>query len=317
MVVSDGPARRPGDRRAEGGADRFHPASQHRFAIDSLENAPDWCLSRQLWWGHQLPIWRCADGHVTVAWPPPDRCAECGAGRAAERSQDVLDTWFSSALWPVATLGWPAETSDLERYYPGDVNVTAREIIRLWENRMLFTGLFLRGDVPFTDVIITATVLAVDGRRMSKSLGTGIDPLEAVDRHGADATRYGLLKMSSTQDVRFSWGAIEEGQRLANKLWNVSRLMLQHRQDAVPERRPEALEETLDPRPDRRHARRARSPAAVVRVRARRRLLYHLVFDDFCDWYAEAIKPRLYAATRRRSRRRSPRSRSCSSSCTR
>ena len=278
------------------GRTRFHPASQHRFAIDSLENAPDWCLSRQLWWGHQLPIWRCADGHVTVAWPPPDRCAECGAGLGpAERSEDVLDTWFSSALWPVATLGWPAETSDLERYYPGDVNVTAREIIRLWENRMLFTGLFLRGDVPFTDVIITATVLAVDGRRMSKSLGTGIDPLEAVDRHGADATRYGLLKMSSTQDVRFSWGAIEEGQRLANKLWNVSRLMLQHRQDAVPERRPEALEERwilgriVDTRAELDRLLPSFEFARVVE------LLYHLVFDDFCDWYAEAIKPRLYA----------------------
>ena len=179
------------------------------------------------------------------------------------------------------------------------MNVTAREIIRLWENRMIFTGLFLRGDVPFTDVIITSTVLAVDGRRMSKSLGTGIDPLEAVDRHGADATRYGLLKMSSTQDVRFSWGAIEEGQKLANKLWNVSRLMLQHRQDAVPERRPEALEERWilgridDTRAELERLLPSFDFAHVVE------LLYHLVFDDFCDWYAEAIKPRLYAADER------------------
>ena len=130
---------------------------------------------------------------------------------SSSASPDVLDTWFSSALWPFATLGWPEQTPELERYYPGDVNVTAREIIRLWENRMIFSGLFLLGDVPFTDVIITSTVIAVDGRRMSKTLGTGIDPLEAVDKHGADATRYGLLKMSSTQDVRFCWGTIEEG----------------------------------------------------------------------------------------------------------
>ena len=160
------------------------------------------------------------------------------------RETDVLDTWFSSALWPFATLGWPRETPELERYYPGNVNVTAREIIRLWENRMIFSGLFLLGDVPFTDVIINSTVLAVDGRRMSKSLGTGIDPLDAVAEHGADATRYGLLKISSTQDVRFSWGAIEEGGKLANKLWNVARLILQKAEGAEPRLDPSSLEET-------------------------------------------------------------------------
>src|SRR4029077_4482797 len=145
--------------------------------------------------------------------------------------------------WPFATLGWPEPTSELDRYYRGDVSVTAREIIRLWENRMTFSGLLLLGDVPFTDVIITSTVLAPDGRRMSKSLGTGIDPLEAVDRHGADATRYGLLKISSTQDVRFSWGAVEEGGKLANKLWNASRLILQKAEGVTPALRPSSLEE--------------------------------------------------------------------------
>ncbi len=272
---------------------RYHPESQHRFAIDSLETAPDWCLSRQLWWGHQLPIWTCPDGHQTVVWPPPEACAECGSPEL-ERDPDVLDTWFSSALWPFATLGWPDDTPDLERYYPGDVNVTAREIIRLWENRMIFSGLFLMGEIPFTDVIITSTVLAVDGRRMSKSLGTGIDPLEAVDRHGADATRYGLLKISSSQDVRFSWGAIEEGRKLANKLWNVARLMLSQAEAVTPEARPQAVEEhwilsRLDE---------ARELLEDVLPRfefsAAVDALYHLVYDDFCDWYAEAIKPRLY-----------------------
>ena len=157
---------------------RYHPESQHRFAIESLEEAPDWCVSRQLWWGHQIPIWTCPDGHLTCAWPPPDACAECGSGELT-RDPDVLDTWFSSALWPFATLGWPDETPELERYYPGDVNSTAREIIRLWENRMIFSGLELLGEIPFTDVIIHSTVLAADGRRMSKSLGTGVDPLRA------------------------------------------------------------------------------------------------------------------------------------------
>ena len=272
---------------------RYHPESQHRFAIESLEHAPDWCISRQLWWGHQIPVWTCPNTHLTCAWPPPESCAECGAGELV-RDPDVLDTWFSSALWPLATLGWPAETSELERYYPGDVNSTAREIIRLWENRMIFTGLFLRGEIPFTDVIIHSTVLAADGRRMSKSLGTGVDPMEPIEAHGADATRYGLLKISSTQDVRYAVGAVEEGRKLANKLWNVARLILQNAEGVSPEARPSALEERWI------LARIDAARAAVEEAWARfdfasaTGVLYHLTFDDFCDWYAEAVKPRLY-----------------------
>src|SRR5213082_533908 len=209
----------------ESGRVTFHPPVQNRVALDWLTGIRPWNVSRQLWWGHQLPIWYCPDGHVTCAESEPDACAECGS-REIVRDPDVLDTWFSSALWPFATLGWPDDTPDLRRYYPGDVNSTAREIIRLWENRMIFSGLEFMGDVPFRDVIIYLTVLAPDGRRMSKSLGTGIDPLDVIDRFGADATRYGLAKMSSTQDVRFSAQSIEEGRRLANKLWNASRLLL-------------------------------------------------------------------------------------------
>jgi valyl-tRNA synthetase len=155
----------------------------------------------------------------------------------------VLDTWFSSALWPFATLGWPRRTPELERYYPGDVNSTAREIIRLWENRMIWAGLELMGDVPFRHVIIHSTILAADGRRMSKSLGTGLDPIDVIEKHGADATRYGLLKMSSTQDVRFAEGMIEEGRKLANKLWNVARLILTGAEGTEPALRPDTLEE--------------------------------------------------------------------------
>jgi valyl-tRNA synthetase len=286
---------RPAIEALEARRVRYHPESQHRFAIESLQQAPDWCLSRQLWWGHQIPIWTCADGHLTSAWPPPAACEQCG-GAELERDPDVLDTWFSSALWPFATLGWPAGTPELERYYPGDVNVTAREIIRLWENRMIFSGLFLIGELPFTDVIITSTVLAVDGRRMSKSLGTGIDPLEAVRKHGADATRYGLLKMSSAQDPRFSWGNIEEGRKLANKLWNVARLILQNAGGIAPALRPQALEERWIVRriEETRAEIEEALPAPAFDFARVVTALYHLVFDDFCDWYAEAIKPRLY-----------------------
>ena len=220
---------------------RFHPESQHRFAISSLEEAPDWNISRQIWWGHQLPLWQCPDGHWTCAEEAPAACAECGSAELT-RSEDVLDTWFSSALWPFATLGWPDDTEDLRTFYPGDLNTTARDIIRLWENRMIFSGLELMGDVPFSDVVIHSLVHAPTGGRMSKSLGTGMNPLALIEGYGADATRYGLMKMASSQDVTFSEGAIEEGRKLAQKLWSASRLLLSAAGDEVEER-PTSLEE--------------------------------------------------------------------------
>src|SRR5436309_7224689 len=167
----------------------------------------------------------CPAGHITVEETEPGACAECRS-REITRSTDVLDTWFSSALWPFATLGWPDDTEDLRTFYPGDLNTTARDIIRLWENRMIFAGLELMGDVPFHDVVIHSLVHAPAGGRMSKSLGTGMNPLALIEAHGADATRYGLMKMASAQDVRFSEGSIEEGRKLANKLWNASRLLI-------------------------------------------------------------------------------------------
>ena len=268
----------------------YHPESQHQFAIRSLEEIPDWNISRQLWWGHQQPLWYCLNDHVTCAWPPPEACATCGSTEL-ERDPDVLDTWFSSALWPYATLGWPEQTPELERYYPGDVNSTAREIIRLWENRMIWSGLEVMGDIPFHDVIVHSTILASDGRRMSKSLGTGVDPLDLIAKHGADATRYGLLKMSSTQDVRFTEGPLEEGRKLANKLWNVSRLLLQNRVE--PEARPRELEERwILARLDATRAELEQTWSAFDFSHSVQSL-YRLTFDDFCDWYAEAIKPRL------------------------
>src|SRR5215203_452574 len=270
---------------------RYHPESQHRFAVDSLENAPDWNISRQLWWGHQLPVWECLDGHLTVREDEPDACAECGSTELI-RSEDVLDTWFSSALWPFAILGWPEQTPELDAWYPGTLNTTAREIIRLWENRMIFSGLEMMEEIPFRDVIIHTTVLAADGRRMSKSLGTGLDPLDLIAEHGADATRYGLLKMSSSQDVRFAIGAIEEGRKLANKLWNASRLVLGAGR-AEGEPIPMAVEERwIFARLDETCAEVDADLNAFDFAHAVDRL-YHLTFDDFCDWYLEAIKPRL------------------------
>src|SRR5213594_1742427 len=285
--------KKPALEALRSGRVRYHPETQRRFAIQSLEEAPDWNISRQIWWGHQLPVWECPDGHVTVAETEPEACVECGSHELT-RSTDVLDTWFSSALWPFATLGWPDDTEDLRTFYPGDLNTTARDIIRLWENRMIFTGLEMMGDVPFHDVVIHSTVHAPTGGRMSKSLGTGMNPLAAIETYGADATRYGLMKMASSQDVRFSVGMIEEGRKLANKLWNVARLILAQDEAVEPVARPQSPEERW--MLSRLDEVRELLEGAVPRFEsaAAATALYHVTFDDFCDWYAEAVKPRLY-----------------------
>ena len=282
---------KPAIESIETGRVTFHPIVHGRVALDWLKAIRPWNVSRQLWWGHQLPIWYCENGHVTCVETEPDACAECGS-RTLERDPDVLDTWFSSALWPFATLGWPDDTPELRRYYPSHVNSTGRDIIFLWVNRMLMSGLELTGEIPFHDVVVHSIVLDPEGQRMSKSKGNGIDPVELIDAHGADATRYGLLKMSSTQDVRFTTVPIEEGRRLANKLWNASRLLLLAGADEV-DARPSSLEERW-----------ILACIEATRADVEKDLdtyefahavdrLYHLTFDDFCDWYLESIKPRL------------------------
>src|SRR4051794_6883914 len=282
---------KPAIEAIDSGRVRFHPPVHGRVASDWLKAIRPWNVSRKLWWGHQLPIWYCDNGHVTCGDTEPTACGECGSADLT-RDEDVLDTWFSSALWPFATLGWPDDTPELRRFYPGDVDSTARDIIFLWVNRMIMSGLELLGEVPFHDVIIHSTIQDPDGQRMSKSKGTGIDPVELIDQHGADATRYGLLKMSSTQDVRFSAQQIEEGRRLANKLWNASRLLLMAGGDRV-ELEPSSVEEQWILA--RIEATRAEVEDGFARYEFAHAVdrLYHLTFDDFCDWYLESIKPRL------------------------
>jgi valyl-tRNA synthetase len=272
---------------------RFFPARYTDVYLNWMESIRPWCVSRQLWWGHRIPVWYCPDGHTTAAETAPEACGDCGS-RELTQDEDVLDTWFSSALWPFATLGWPEKTPELETWYPNDVSSTDRGIIFLWEARMVMAGLELMGDIPFHSINIHSTINAPDGRRMSKSLGTGIDPLETIEAHGADATRYGLLKMSSSQDVRFNVKMIEEGRRLANKLWNVARLILANSEGVKPAQRPRELEERwILARLDSTRAQLEESWSRYEFAPAVN-ALYHLTFDDFCDWYAEAIKPRLY-----------------------
>ncbi|HWH05354.1 MAG TPA: valine--tRNA ligase, partial [Gaiellaceae bacterium] len=202
---------------------RYHPESQHQFAIRSLEEIPDWNVSRQLWWGHQLPLWTCPDGHVTCVWPPPEACAECGSGEL-ERDPDVLDTWFSSALWPFSTLGWPDATPELARYYPTSVLVTGFDIIFFWVARMMMMGLHFMEEVPFDTVYIHALVRDERGAKMSKSKGNVIDPLDLADRYGADALRFTLAAMAAQgRDIKLSVQRVEGYRNFATKIWNAAR----------------------------------------------------------------------------------------------
>jgi valyl-tRNA synthetase len=268
---------------------RFHPAKWAEVYLDWLERIRPWVLSRQLWWGHQIPAWYRGD-ELYVGEQPPE-------GEGWERDPDVLDTWFSSALWPFATLGWPQETPELRAFYPTDALSTARDIIFLWVARMVMFGMEFTEQVPFSDVPIHSVIQSPEGKRMSKSLGTGIDPIEEIDRHGADALRFGLAAMSSSQDVRYSAQRVKQGEDLANKLWNASRLVLLGvAEDASPD--PGAAETVEDrwivsrlERVTRRAGELIDSfqfaPAALE--------LYQAFWSELCDWYLELAKPRLYA----------------------
>jgi valyl-tRNA synthetase len=272
---------------------KFTPERWGRVYVDWMDNLRPWCISRQLWWGHQLPVWYCPDGHITVAETEPHACAECGSTELT-RETDVLDTWFSSALWPFATFGWPDQTEDLAYFYPTNVLSTARDIIFLWVARMVMMGIEFMDDVPFDDVYIHSVIQAPDGRRMSKSLGTGIDPLQLIDEHGADATRFGLLLMSSTQDVRFSEEKIAMGRGFANKLWNAARFVLLGSEGYAAERgETDQVDRWISSRFERCLVT-VEAAVAEYDFTAAVDALYHFVWDEFCDWYLELVKVRLY-----------------------
>src|ERR1700742_1117354 len=271
----------------------IQPDQWGRVYLNWLEEIRPWCISRQLWWGHQIPVWYCdACEEKIVAEVDPQRCGACGGELRQE--EDVLDTWFSSALWPFATLGWPDDTPELRAFYPTSFLTTAREILFLWVARMVMTGLEFPGDIPFRDVYVHSVIQARDGRRMSKSLGTGIDPLEEIDARGADAPRFGLLAMSSTQDVRYSDAKVEQGSDLANKLWNASRLILLNAAEVEPAPRAARVEDRwILSRLERTIASVSEKLEAFDFAHAVQEG-YSFVYSDLCDWYLEIVKPRLY-----------------------
>ena len=273
---------------------RFHPERWKQVYLDWMGAIRPWCVSRQLWWGHRLPVYYCdACEETYVSRVAPERCGACDG--PLRQDEDVLDTWFSSALWPFVTLGWPEQTDALRAFYPTDALVTAREIIFLWVARMIMMGLQFTGEVPFADVYVHAVIQAPDGRRMSKSLGTGIDPLEEIDRRGADAVRFGMLAMSSTQDVRYSVEKIEQGERLANKLFNAARFVLLGigEQAGPAEAQPTAVEDRwILSRLERFELELAQRIEAYDFPRAAL-ALYDFVYGELCDWYIELVKSRI------------------------
>jgi valyl-tRNA synthetase len=277
---------------------RFHPDRWSKLYLDWMENIRDWCISRQIWWGHRIPVWYCANKHAIAAVDDPSSCPDCGS-KELRQDNDVLDTWFSSALWPFATLGWPDETADLEKFYPTQVLVTSRDIINLWVARMIVSGLEFRGEKPFSDVIIHATIMDDEGKRMSKSKGTGVDPLELIDAYGADALRFSLAWLSTgTQDLKFgkkfSKQRVEMSRNFVTKLWNAARYVAEKIGDS-----PATLPTTGLGDEDRWILSRLGTTVDGVTSAIDRyefgeaaQHLYKFVWDDFCAWYLELSKRR-------------------------
>ncbi len=286
---------------------RFSPERWANVYFHWMENIRDWCISRQLWWGHQIPVFYCdACGAMTASVDDLSSCPQCGG--PVRQDPDVLDTWFSSALWPFATLGWPDDTPELRYFYPTTVLSTARDILFLWVARMIMCGLKFAGDIPFSEVIIHPTVFNAEGKRMSKSLGTGVDPLDLMDKYGADGMRFGLmLQTTGNQDIRFAEEKLSSSRNFANKIWNASRFVLMNlgedyepgppAAETVADRwilsRLAALAEAVDRGLDSEAARAAgEEPFQFGEVA---RALYDFFWSEFCDWYIELAKPRLAA----------------------
>ena len=299
------PLARPAIDAVRDGRIKFVPERFEKNYFHWMENIRDWCISRQLWWGHRIPAYYCADcGATVVAKEAPERCPKCG-GTSLTQDPDTLDTWFSSALWPFSTMGWPDDTDDLRRFYPTSTLVTGYDIITFWVSRMIFSGLEYTGKIPFDTVLIHGLVRDAQGRKMSKSLGNGIDPLEIISKYGADALRYALATGNSPgNDMRFSDEKIEAARNFANKLWNAARFVMMNLtidKIALPDEGDLAIE-------DKWILTKLKKTAAAVSQNLDRfeigialSILYDFVWDVYCDWYIELAKPSMNAENSKRS----------------
>lgn len=277
---------------------KFVPESFGKTYLHWLENIRDWCISRQLWWGHRIPAYYCQDcGAITVSGEVPDSCPKCGK-TALVQDEDTLDTWFSSALWPFSTLGWPEQTEELDYFYPTDVLVTGYDIIFFWVIRMVFSGLEQTGKCPFHTVLIHGLVRDSEGRKMSKSLGNGIDPLEVIDKYGADALRMTLVTGNSPgNDMRFYWERVEASRNFANKVWNASRFIMMNLEKAGES--SAALKDLTVA--DKWILAKVNSLTKDVTENLDKyelgialQKVYDFIWEEFCDWYIEMVKPRLW-----------------------
>ncbi|OUO67401.1 valine--tRNA ligase [Anaerotruncus colihominis] len=292
------PLAKPAVEAVRSGRTRFIPERFDKIYFNWMENIKDWCISRQLWWGHRIPAWYCTGcGEMIVSRETPQTCPKCGSHRL-EQDPDTLDTWFSSALWPFSTLGWPDDTPELRYFYPTDTLVTGYDIIFFWVARMIFSGLAHMDEVPFKTVLIHGLVRDAQGRKMSKSLGNGIDPLEIIDRYGADALRFTLATGNSPgNDMRFSDEKVNASRNFANKIWNASRFILMNLSDDVEPGLPETLniEDKWVLSKYRTLVREVTDNLEKFELGLAVQKLYDFIWDILCDWYIELCKSRLQA----------------------
>ena len=297
--VKMAPLAKPALEAVKNGDIQFVPKRFEKIYIGWLEGIRDWCISRQLWWGHRIPVWYCDDcGEIICQKGTVDTCPKCG-GHHLHQDEDVLDTWFSSGLWPFSTLGWPNKEQfrEMEKFYPTSVLVTGRDIIFFWVARMIFTALFAMEEKPFSEVFIHGLVLDSQGRKMSKSLGNGIDPLEIIDKYGADPLRFMLITGNTPgNDLRFQQERLEGSRNFANKIWNASRFVLMNIEDYE-----EGKEEVTLTLADKWIMEELRKATAAITENFEKyelgeaaRAVYDFAWDSFCDWYIEMVKPRLY-----------------------
>lgn len=297
------PLAKPAIEAVKKGETRFVPEHFDKTYYHWLENIKDWCISRQLWWGHRIPAYYCDDcGEVVVTKTGRPTCPKCG--KPMRQDPDTLDTWFSSALWPFSTLGWPDDTKELKYFYPTNTLVTGYDIIFFWVTRMIFSGLEHTGQTPFDTVLIHGLVRDSQGRKMSKSLGNGIDPLEVIDKYGADALRLTLVTGNAPgNDMRFYWERVEASRNFANKVWNASRFMLMNfdknsdidYESVTPEELTVADKWILSKMNDLIRDVTALMEKYELGIAVSK--IYDFIWDEFCDWYIEMVKPRLYSDT--------------------
>jgi len=293
---------KPAVEAVKSGEIQFVPERFDKVYFNWTDNIRDWCISRQLWWGHRIPAYYCDGcGEVIVAKEEPSRCPKCGSTHLRQ-DEDTLDTWFSSALWPFSTLGWPERTEDLDYFYPTDVLVTGYDIIFFWVVRMVFSGYAHMGEKPFSKVMMHGLVRDSQGRKMSKSLGNGIDPLEVIDKYGADALRFTLITGNAPgNDMRFYWERVEASRNFANKVWYASRFIMMNLEKATI---GESIDEKLLMVADKWILSKVNAlvkettdglESFDLGIAAQK--IYDFIWEEFCDWYIEMVKPRLYSET--------------------